>query len=369
MGRPLRIALLAPASVVHTARWANALAARGHAVHLFTLHPASKPLDSRVTVHPLKPRPPLGYFAAVRALRRRLAILNPDLLNAHYATGYGTLARRCGFRPWALSVWGSDVFDFPQHSRWHRRILVENLRAADRVLSTSQSMADEVRRLAPGLAPPRLTPFGVDTDRFRPPANPPCSEGITIGTVKTLAPTYGIDRLIRAFAQALYRLAGEHPSTAAKLELRIGGDGPQRRSLQRLANRLGVGDRVVFAGAIPHDEVPGFLAGLDLFVALSRAESFGVAVLEASACGLPVVVTDVGGLPEVVVEGETGRIVPDGDDDAAAAAMVALAVSQETRQRMGEAGRVWVKEHYDWARCVATMEAAYSDLSGSSAAT
>src|SRR5690606_35214533 len=116
-----------------------------------------------------------------------------DLVNAHYASGYGTTARFAGFAPTLLSVWGSDVFDFPMKSPLHRWWMRGNLMAATRVASTSHAMAAQTRRIAPELGDIAVTAFGVETDRFAPPSptvrRPEAA--IVVGTVKTLKPVYG----------------------------------------------------------------------------------------------------------------------------------------------------------------------------------
>src|SRR5699024_6142017 len=101
---------------VHTMRWVNGLAARGIEVHLATVHEPTFEYDARVVVHRLFPRAPFGYVLSVASLRRLIRRVAPDLLNVHYATGYGLLARLSGFRPTLLSVWGSDVYCFPEKS-------------------------------------------------------------------------------------------------------------------------------------------------------------------------------------------------------------------------------------------------------------
>lgn len=351
----MKLLMLAPASVIHTQRWVEALHGRGVQLVLATQHdPASwrAPVGVKVVRLPHCGTP--GYFRNVPALRRLLRDERPDLLNAHYASGYGTTAALAGFRPWLLSVWGSDVYDFPYESGIKGRLkgwlLRRNLRQADAVTSTSEAMARQVRRLVPDIGPVAVTPFGVDTDRFAPRPQP--HDGIVIGTVKTLAPKYGIDLLLRAFAQL--RLAAD-PSAA--LSLVIVGDGPQRAELEALSRTLGIAAHVRFVGAVPHAEVPQWLNRFDLYVAASRldSESFGVAVLEASACGLPVVVSDVGGLPEVVVQGETGSVVPREDVAALAQAIARLVVAPELRRRLGAAGRERVLAHYGWPHSIDAM--------------
>lgn len=355
---------MAPASALHTVRWANALADRGHAVQLVSAHRAHPTLDPRVELAPLPVPPPAAYLFNVRSARRWLRQFRPDLVNAHYASGYGTLARRVAFAPWALSVWGSDVYEFPDRSPWHRHLLRRNLRAANRVFSTSEAMARRTRWLEPALQAPVITPFGVDTGRFRPSGHRRSGvDGrVVVGAVKALAPTYGIDRLIRSFAGVFHRMQERGDRRADGLELRIAGEGPQRDELQHLAQSLGVGDRTRFPGRIDHAEVPAFLQELDVFVALSRSESFGVAVLEASACELPVLVSDAGGLPEVVLDNETGRVVPGDDERAAIENLEDLVSDADQRQRFGREGRRFVQARYEWSDTVRTMEDAYREL-------
>lgn len=347
----LKLVVLGPASVIHTQRWVAALAGRGFDVVLATQHAdAGWPVPPGVRVVQLPHAGAAGYFTNVPALRRLLRAERPHLLNAHYASGYGTTAALAGFHPWLLSVWGSDVYDFPYEGRLKGWWLRRNLRQADAIASTSEAMARQVRRLLPAAGEIAITPFGVDTTRFTP--QPQAHDGLVIGTVKTLAPKYGIDVLLRAFARLV---AGGVPA----LSLVIVGGGPQRAELEALAATLGVTAQVRFVGAVPHDDVPGWLNRFDVYVAASRldSESFGVAVLEASACALPVVVSDVGGLPEVVLDGYTGRVVPRDDATALAQALQQLLGAPEERRRLGQAGRAHVLRHYEWQHSVDRMVA------------
>ena len=356
----MKLLMLAPASVIHTQRWVEALHERGIQLVLATQHDdASWQAPAGVKVVRLPHRGTAGYFLNVPALRRLLRDERPDLLNAHYASGYGTMAALSDFQPWLLSVWGSDVYDFPDEGRLKGWLLRRNLRHADAVASTSEAMAQQVRRLVPAIGPIAITPFGIDTDRFAPQPQPQPHEGIVIGTVKTLAPKYGIDPLLRAFAQVLSVAA---PRTV--LSLVIVGDGPQRAELEALSRALGIGAHVRFVGAVPHAEVPQWLNRFDLYVAASRldSESFGVAVLEASACGLPVVVSDVGGLPEVVVQGETGCVVAREDVTALAQAIQRLVAAPELRRRFGAAGRERVLAHYGWPYSVDAMLCCFDEV-------
>lgn len=356
----MRIALLGPASSIHLQRWARALADRGHAVCVLTQHPckpALLPESAEVIVLPHRGMP--GYFLNAWSVRCALRRWRPDVLNAHYASGYGTTAALCGVRPLLLSVWGSDVYDFPYEGRIKGALIRFNLRRATLIASTSQAMAMQVRRLIPRIESIVVTPFGVDLSQFVPDFNARDDSHVTLGTVKTLAPKYGIDLLLRAFAgvQKDVRLRG----VAQPCRLLVVGSGEQESDLKELARELGIAEATTFVGAVPHADVPRWLNKLDIYAAPSRldSESFGVAVIEASACGLPVVVSDVGGLPEVVLDGDTGFVVPRDDVDALQAALTRLVLDGTLRARLGGRGRERVLQTYDWAHSVETMEKAY----------
>ena len=350
----MKIAFLAPLSSIHIIRWANVFAEHGHEVHVISMHNLSvDQLHQGVCVHMLPLEAPLGYYLNVWAMKSILKRIKPDVLNAHYASGYGTLARLSGYHPLVLSVWGSDVYDFPYESHIKMSIIQKNLDAADIICSTSEVMKKQTESL---LASPKkifVTPFGIDTTKFTPKKN--SSEEVhVIGTVKTLAPKYGIDTLIKAFAIVANKLANK------SLKLVIAGDGPQRTELVILAANLGIADKCEFLGKIPHNKVPEVLHSFDIYVALSESESFGVAILEASSCGLPVVVSDAGGLPEVVENGKTGIVVPRHDTEAASRAILSLISSSEIRFQFGQHGVERVKQLYSWDKSYEQLNYAFT---------
>ncbi|WP_287756410.1 glycosyltransferase [Achromobacter sp.] len=355
----LRVALLGATQSIHTVRWANGLSERGHDVHLLSLDDPSSDIAPAVHQYKLPYGYPLGYFLAARKLRRLLARIQPDLLNTHYATGYGLLARRSGFTPNLLSAWGSDIYDFPDKSRWHHAALGKNLDCATALGATSHAMAIKMRALS--RTPVFVTPFGIDEHQFTPQIVRSQSDRIVIGTVKTLEALYGIDTLIHAFAKLKARLATTHGDLAERLMLRIYGGGSQFRMLAAMAERLGLGDCVELKGQIPHCKVPAALDDLDVYVALSRRDSFGVAILEACSSGLPVVVSDADGPAEVVLDGVTGFVVPIEDADAAARKLEALVLDPQLRAAMGTAGRERVREKYSWSHSLDLMQQAYHE--------
>ena len=140
-------------------------------------------------------------------------------MSAHYASSYGSLAGlACGGRH-VLSVWGSDIYEFPLKSPFHEALVKYSLSRAGLLLSTSRAMAEEAAKYTNKRF--EITPFGVDTDLFKPVIRN--NDFFTIVTVKTLSPKYGIDVLLRATAE----VRRQRPDI--DLVLRIAGKGPQER--------------------------------------------------------------------------------------------------------------------------------------------
>ncbi len=354
LSRKLKLCFLANANSSHTAKWVNYFCSKGHEVHLLSFD-AGRDIAPEVFVHILKSQlgPSLRYFLAARQVRDIIKEIRPDLLHAHYASGYGTLGRLAEFHPYALSVWGSDVFAVPFRSPFHKRLVERNLASADQVCSTSQFMADHTRQYCD--RPITVTPFGVDCERFRPLEARSCSlNEFVVGTVKNLESASGVELLIRSFAIA----AGKYRS-GEKLRLVIAGEGVLRKPLERLTDDLGIQSQTTFLGFVPHGKVPELLGTFSVFAMLSLRESFGVAVLEASSCGVPVIVTNIGGLSEVVQDGITGMVVPPRDPEAAAAALCTLAEDAGLRRKLGAGGREFVLREYEWSENATRMEQVY----------
>jgi glycosyltransferase involved in cell wall biosynthesis len=128
-------------------------------------------------------------------------------------------------------------------------------------------------------------------------------------------------------------------------EAMIVGDGPERDAVEAEIRRLELQGPVRLAGE--RSDVPELLAESDVFVLSSRSEGLPVSVLEAMAAELPVVATDVGGLAELVVDGETGILVPPGDEAALTEALGRLVEDRDLRRRLGTAGRARAESSFD----------------------
>jgi glycosyltransferase involved in cell wall biosynthesis len=123
------------------------------------------------------------------------------------------------------------------------------------------------------------------------------------------------------------------------------GGGPEREAVEAEIGRLGLERSVQLAGE--RGDVPALLAGSDVFVLSSRSEGLPVSVLEAMAAELPVVASDVGGLAELVVDGESGILVPPGDPESLAEALRRLIGDRDLRRKLGAAARARAEASFD----------------------
>lgn len=137
----------------------------------------------------------------------------------------------------------------------------------------------------------------------------------------------------------------------------IAGDGPDRAGCERLARRLGLGPALIFTGAVEHARVPALMGASDLFVSTSRLTNVAIPTCEAMVCGLPVVGFDVGTARDVIIDGETGFLVPDGNVDQLAASILRLVEDEALRREMGAQSRARARDIFTgWERRLAREE-------------
>jgi glycosyltransferase involved in cell wall biosynthesis len=171
---------------------------------------------------------------------------------------------------------------------------------------------------------------------------------LVTGTVGRLDPVKNLHVFLRAHALLLET----HPEARAV----IVGDGPERAALAAQAAELGIADSVMFTGY--RSDARALMAAFDVYVNSSTYEGVSLTILEAMAATLPVIATPVGGNPEVVIDRETGYLVP-GQPRLIADAVARLAADPRRRRTMGDAGRWRVMRHFSLARMVSDYAAAY----------
>lgn len=220
------------------------------------------------------------------------------------------------------------------------RLQRRSLACFDARIAISATAAATARALYGGSY--EIVPCGVDTDRFwQSQTLSSCrgGEATTLLYVGRLERRKGIEHLIRAFA----RLTRHYP----QLRLVIGGDGPEREQLERLARELAL-ERVVFLGYVPAADLPSLFADADIFCApATYAESFGIVLIEAMAAGLPIVAAANDGYAELLRAHPGNLLTPPGDDRALAGAIATLIAAPDERMRIAARNRV-AAQRYSW---------------------
>ncbi len=202
---------------------------------------------------------------------------------------------------------------------------------------------------------------GVDTERFHPGPGAGLPEGfaddaLVIGTVGRMHGVKDQVNLTHAFIELTERL----PEHAARLRLVLIGDGPLRARCAALLEQAGLQGHAWLPGA--RDDVPDLLRAMDLFVLPSLAEGISNTILEAMASGLVVIATAVGGNAELVVDGETGCLVPAADSSALADALQCYVIDPERRECHARAARRRAEDVFGLELMLERYTALYEEL-------
>jgi len=270
-----------------------------------------------------------GFFMALasyRLVRRLQREEGFNLLDAHFAYPDGYAATRLGRwlgMPVTVTLRGTEVPHAGKPAL--RRRMLAALREATWIFSVSQALKEHVVALGIAEEKVQVVGNGVDTAKFRPMPQAEArrrlgleEEGPVLVTVGGLVERKGFHRVI----EVLPRLLERHPNLRY---LVVGGPSPEGDWSQRLRDqvaRMGLQETVRFLGPVAPEELRIPLSAADLFVLATRNEGWANVFFEAMACGLPVVTTDVGGNREVVSDEELGIVVPFGDSDALAEALL-----------------------------------------------
>jgi glycosyltransferase involved in cell wall biosynthesis len=314
---------------------------------------------------------PLYLFAARRAVARELARGAWDLVHAHWVVPNALAAAAVTRRgsapadsrvPLAIGLHGSDVFmaEKPFVRDWVGRVL----RRARLLTACSPELARRVEALGFDAARTRVIPYGVDLELFRPDASRrahwrarlgiPAAAPLILG-VGRMATKKGFQHLVAGLGSLFARVPAAHVVLA--------GGGDRLEELRAGAARWS--GQVHFPGAVLHDTLPDLYRAADLFVlpavhdAKGNVDGLPNVILEAMATGLPVVASDISGIPLAVEEGVSGRLVPEGDAGALAAALIDLAADERKRRSMGAAARRRAERDLSWDAVAERYREAY----------
>src|SRR3989449_3903457 len=274
-----------------------------------------------------------GVWAAWRLARRR----RYDVVHVHWPLPhalFGWAARRaCGARM-VTSWYGVEVRWVKSCVPWLKRFLVWALRASDQVVAISSATAREITNLVPVSV--RVIPYTVGFSEAAPGSSlPRAGDSFVILFVGSLVERKGVRYLIDALPLL---------PTHLHANLVIIGDGAERTRLEAQVRERGLEHRAEVRGRVAEQELRRAYAAASVLVlpaivdARGDTEGLGVVLLEAMSYGVPVIGSDLGGITDIVVDGQTGLLVPPQDSAALAAALERLATDRDLAKRLGEAG-------------------------------
>jgi len=386
---PLRLCVLGDLESIHTRRWMEPFAARGHELHAVSYYPPSLPLEG-VTVHALHPQqpprsghtpppaapPPRRLATAMpptalrlinalryrhRGLSRVIQEIQPHLLHAHYVVEYGFFAAVSGFHPLVVTAWGSDILVAAQTSPLGRLSARYTLRRADLVTSNNSFMTRKIVDL--GIPAEKVATVVLGTDRFfleQPEASvntrdPDPGHPPTVISTRSLdSPLYEIDTILRAMAIVRRRL-----QTA---QLLVAGSGRLQPALQKLTQDLGLAENVRFVGFLDQEALRAALASAHVYVSVPRSDATSVSTLSAMAAGCFPVVSDLPTQEEWIEDGVNGFRVPVGDIAALAQRIGDALENAALRRDAAPRNRRLVEERGLWEENVPQMETLYRRL-------
>jgi glycosyltransferase involved in cell wall biosynthesis len=289
----------------------------------------------------------------MRRVARILGEYRPDLVHVCKACPSLVYLLRAGSRrrPILVNLHGAHVAPLADPHTLGGQVV----RSADWIVACSRATLEHLCDLAPEIRPRASVVYNGMPAR-RAPAGPPPADPPRLVCLGRLHEETGFDVALAAAD----RLAARRP----RLEIVIGGEGPARADLEALAGTGRLAGRVSFPGWIAPDAVHAFLASASVVPVPSIHEGFGLVALEAALAARPVVASRVEGIPEVVVDGETGLLVPPGDPDALAAAIEELLADPERARALGTRARELAIERFGVERCVDGYVEVYERIVG-----
>lgn len=351
----MRLLLLGDIRPPHLKRWREYFKSRDHDVQAVSLQVDTTDTDyvrieSRVPIEAFK------YYLERTRVRQIIKEFRPDIINGHFATSYGVLAVATGFRPVAISLWGSDILVSPAKSRLHRARVRWVLGNADLITSDSMFMTEAAQALGDFDAEFVTQPMGIPSAQLERIGRSSLKNNdapLTILSTRRLESLYDVQLLL----EALNRLKDKLPSYRCT----ICGDGSERERLESFVaeHRL---DNIEFVGFKYGREYEELLQSADIYVSCSKSDSTSVSLLEAmAACAFPVV-TDIPGNLEWIEDSATALTFPHGDIDSLASCLLRTADDSDLRNRALSINKATVETRAVWENNMAAIERAFENI-------
>ena len=349
---------------MHTLRWLEYFAQRGHDVHVITYDPLTNPIKG-VKEHIVRSwgkNMYLSFWPRQIRINQIIRDVKPDLIHAHFVTKFGFHLLFVGNYPKILTAWGDDILIIPRSSKILHAFTSHALKAADMIYAVSHDIQNHIIsdfRISEKKV--RYLPFGVDTKAFSPDfqQHPAQKETITVFSNRRFFPVYDVGTLIEGFAQAY--------SKNNHLRLVLKMDGPDEEKFRNLVQTRGLNGVVVFKKKTSYSnnaysDIPRDYRDTDIYITTSLSDGTPVSLLEAMSSGIPCIATRVGGIPEWIDDEKNGLLISPGSPEEVARALLRLSSDPELCKKLGSAARDTIIQRGEWNTLMAQAEKDYLAL-------
>ena len=295
---------------------------------------------------------PFFFMAVGHQLLKDVKKFDIDVINAHWATPLGFLAvitKPIHKKPVVITLYGAELFPITEGKMGFLKPFTRYaINGADKVVGISDATCKAGEEIS-GRRDIEILPDGIDTETFNLKVNG--SElkrkyGKFLFSSGRMVQRKGFIYLIRAMPAILKRFP--------KIKLIIGGDGPERNTLEKEVKKMGMRDKVILPGFIPDKLFPMYMKSAEVFILPSIVDRHGdtegsaTILLEAMGCGTPVVGTKVGGVPYAIKDGVGGYLVRQKNWKQISEKVISILKMRNIRRRLGKSGYMYVKNNFDW---------------------
>lgn len=284
-------------------------------------------------------------------LKRVLASVKPDLVQAGPLQTAALLVALTGYQPLVSMSWGYDLLIDADRNPFYRWATRYALRRSAAMVGDCDTIRQRAMNF--GMANDRIItfPWGIDLQQFTFSDEKPKQETFTLLSTRSWEPIYGVDILAQAFVSAV----NQQPT----LRLVMLGNGSMKKRLVQIFQDAGVLERVEFPGQICQEDLPPYYHQADLYVCASHSDGTSISLLEALASGCPVIVSDIPGNREWVTPGLQGWLFPDGDSKAMAQTILQAVEKRKQLEEMSHAARHLAEHRADWNKNFPELFKAY----------
>jgi len=366
----MRILYFSRSYTTHDRRFLTELAASPHEIWYLRLENDTIRYEVQAVPEGVRELSPLGggervsvpelWIRLVPRLEVVLDQVQPDLVHAGPVQSCAFLTALTGFHPLLAMSWGSDLLVDAGRDDFWAWMTRYALHRADILATDCTEVSDAAYRIA-SVEGNRIVqfPWGVDTQVFRQGTDmlrlrsrPGWENSVIVISTRSWEPNFGVLQLLNGFQLA--------HSRDPRLRLVLMGDGSQRLEVDRLILNCDIAEDVWRPGTVEHEKLPEYFRAADIYASFTYSDGSSVSLLEAMATGLPVIATDRASNREWIADGSNGRLVPFGNAQAMAAALLDLAsMTPDSRRVINARNRTVIEQRADWKLNVGRLFEAY----------